>query len=122
MAYPLVDRSTRLSIVAEQNGMMIYGNRTAFRTLARWMTWLAKSDPREHFEVHIPWHLQSPSSRSKRVRAFKKNAGLVTTSDDVEVTFMVLNENELEALGKSEKVPTKVRSRVSTRSKRTPAK
>jgi hypothetical protein len=54
MAYPKIDRATQLRIVKGRNGVMVYGNKSAFRTLARWMAWLGDSAANEHYEVHVP--------------------------------------------------------------------
>jgi hypothetical protein len=100
MAYPKIDRATEIRIVNSRDGVMVYGNTAAFRTLARWMTWLANSDPSEHCEMHIPWHLQSPMANQERVFMFSKSSsGRVTRDRSTELTFMVLNRTELRNLG-----------------------
>jgi hypothetical protein len=113
MAYPKVDRSTRLAVVAGAGGTTMYGNRAAFRTLARWMSWLARSDPREHYELHIPWHLQSPLTRSKRVRVLKRvRGGTVRALKEFEVTFMTVESRDLEALTKKTRPSSARRTRT----------
>jgi len=102
MAYPKVDRAMRLAIVAGDGGTVMYGNRAAFKTLARWMTWLAKSDPRKHFEMHIPWHLESPSARGSRIKVLKRSRGRSTRpAAGFEVTVLAVEEADLDQMFKS---------------------
>jgi hypothetical protein len=99
MTYPKTERATRIRIVHSPEGTMIYGNRAAFRTLVGWMKWLVESDPMEHYEVHLPWHLQSPLARHKRIEVFNRSKnGRLMRAPDVEVTFMVLNDRELKGM------------------------
>ena len=58
---PAPDRvpGTRACVVVTREGVKLYGNRAAFLSLARFMTWIAESDPAEHFECHTKWHLAS---------------------------------------------------------------
>jgi hypothetical protein len=96
MAYPKTDRATRLRIVKSRNGVMVYGNKSAFRTLARWMSWLGDSAADEHYEVHIPWHLQSPFAKNNRVEIFNESGkGGLKRNHRFEITFMVLNQTEI---------------------------
>jgi hypothetical protein len=95
MPYPAIDRAMRLRIVKKRNETIIYGNSSAFRTLARWMKWLAASNPREHYEMHVPWHLQSPFSRSQRVDVVTSTSGGSKAPKGYEITFMVVEGNEL---------------------------
>jgi hypothetical protein len=88
----------RLAIVTGSTGTTLYGNRAAFRTLARWMTWLAESDPRDHYEFHLPWHFQSPS-RTKRVKVLQRSHGAAyRASRDFEVTMMAVENSDWQAL------------------------
>jgi hypothetical protein len=102
MPYPAIDRAMRLRIVRKKNETVIYGNSSAFRTLARWMKWLAASNPREHYEMHVPWHLQSPLSRSQRVDVMTSTSGRSKPSKGYEITFMVLEGKELKEASTSQ--------------------
>ena len=105
---PRADRSMRLCIVQRKRKTAIYGNVRAFRNLARWMTWLAKSDPSEHFEIHIPWSLQSPYWRTKVVTFLGESRGTARRpSTDFELRFMVLSPKELTVLSKSQSSRTR---------------
>jgi len=97
MAYPKSDRSMQLRIIADKQGTRLYGNAAAFRTFARWMTWLAKSDPQEHYELHVPWHLQSPLSNSPKVKVLRS----LGRKKDFEVTFMMVKAGELKELSRA---------------------
>lgn len=95
MPYPAIDRAMRLRIVRKKNETVIHGNSSAFRTLARWMKWLAASNPREHYEMHVPWHLQSPFSRQQRIDVVTSTSDGNKPSKKYEITFMVLEDKEL---------------------------
>lgn len=102
MAMPAADRSMRLCVVRRKRETVIYGNVRAFRNLARWMAWLANSDPSEHFEIHVPWSFQSPYWRTKVVTVLEESRGTARRpSKDFEVRFMVLTPKELKALSKA---------------------
>jgi hypothetical protein len=62
MAYPKEVAGAQFCIRVSVDGVTVYGNRKAFKAFTRWMTWIANSPEREHYECHLPWHLQSKSS------------------------------------------------------------
>jgi len=62
MAYPKEIADAQFCIRVSTNEVTVYGNRKAFQSLVRWMTWLAKAPEHEHYECHLPWHLQLKSS------------------------------------------------------------
>jgi hypothetical protein len=60
------------------------------------MAWLGDSAANEHYEVHIPWHLQSPLAKNDRVEVFNEsNQGDLKRNGQFEITFMVLNQKEI---------------------------
>ena len=67
MAYPTNDRHRQLCVVVTGNGVTIYGNPAGMRTISRWLAWIAKSRPSEHFECHVGWHLTSHFGKRKNV-------------------------------------------------------
>ena len=101
----------RLAVVAGTGGTAMYGDRAAFKTLARWMAWLAKSDPREHFEMHIPWSLEPPLARRSKVKVLKRSRGKsARPTTGFEVTFMVVENADLDQMFKSRRPSSQTRS------------
>jgi hypothetical protein len=66
MAYPREIAGTQVCIRVSADGVTVYGNRKAFKSLALWMTWIANAPEEEHYECHLPWHLQAKSSLQKK--------------------------------------------------------
>ncbi len=108
MAAPDRIPGTRACVVVTRDGVKLYGNRAAFRSLAKFMTWIAESDPAEHFECHATWHLASdeflrrngapnvatlfaPELVEHFARETDEEAGF-------ELTFMALGEGNLDEL------------------------
>jgi len=115
---PAPDRipGTRACVVVTRHGVKLYGNRAAFRSLARFMSWIAEADPAEHFECHAKWHL---ASEEFLLRNGAPNVATLFTPDLVdhftreseddsgfELTFMGVEEGDLDEL--FEHVPTGV--------------
>ena len=107
---------TRACVVVTRHGVKLYGNRAAFRSLAQFMSWIAASDPAEHFECHAKWHL---ASEDFLLRSGAPNVATLFTTDLVdhfapesdddpgfELTFMAAEEGDLDEL--FEHVPTGV--------------
>ena len=100
---------TKLCLAVTKQGVTAYGNRDVFESLSEWFKWLASSDPVEHFECHIIWHLQDEASAfrkqsTKNVYALfteKTKAVFEKESEDgfgFELTFMMASEAELDEL------------------------
>jgi hypothetical protein len=67
--------------VTAADGVRVYGNREAFRSLANWMLWIADANPSDHYECHTRFHMSSE-----------------TASSDFELTFMGVEEQDLDKL------------------------
>jgi hypothetical protein len=50
MAYPREIAGTQVCIRVSADGVTVYGNRKAFKSLAQWMTWIANASEEEHYE------------------------------------------------------------------------
>jgi len=103
MTYPKRERGTEICIAVTRSGTTIYGNKAAFRELSRWMSWIAESDPAEHYECHLSWHLNSHYSRRKRVwviveKGLRSLFHRKKSEPAVDVTFMAVTDDELKAL------------------------
>ena len=67
MAYPKRQRGVRACVAVGGDGVTLYGNKAAFRSLAKWMTWIAASKPSKHYECHVVWHLLSNTAKKPNV-------------------------------------------------------
>jgi hypothetical protein len=108
MAYPKRVRGTEICITVSRDGTTIYGNKAAFRELSRWMNWIAESDSAEHYECHLPWHLDSYFAKRKRVWVLIEKGMLAVlkrteSKPKFEVTFMAVTGKELRALRRHER-------------------
>lgn len=99
---------TRACVVVTREGIKLCGNRAAFRSLSRLMTWIAESDPSEHFQCHAKWHLASDEFLHHKAAP---NVATLFTPDMVEhfaprseddpdfgLTFMAVEEGDLDEL------------------------
>lgn len=102
----------RACLVLGNDGAKLYGNRAAFASLAEWMEWLARSPSNEHFECHVLMDLEDDESKfgDKRPRnawglmqlkVGEKSAGASEIGD---LTFMCLEEDELDQLAKNQEL------------------
>ena len=107
---PAPDRipGTRICLTVTPEGVKLYGNREAFQSLAQFMSWIADSNPTEHFECHVRWHMTSegallrnetpnvatlfaPALVGQFERASESNPGF-------ELTFMAVEEADLDEM------------------------
>jgi hypothetical protein len=99
---------TRACVVVTREGIKLCGNRAAFKSLARLMSWIAESDPAEHFQCHAKWHLASDAFLHHKGAP---NVATLFTPDLVEhfaprseddpafeLTFMAVEEGDLDEL------------------------
>ncbi|MGA1869447.1 MAG: hypothetical protein ACMUJM_12985 [bacterium] len=110
MTYPRNEKGTRLCMVVAKSGIKVYGNRQAFKTLSKWMSWIADSDEREHYECHFLWHLKSEESEFGEEPAniwtlFDRDTlSIFDPSFDQELnfdlTFMAVEQSDLDKLAK----------------------
>jgi len=94
---------TEICVTVEKEGVWLYGNAQAFGRLAKEMARLARSVPREHYELHVRWHLGS--HRRKRSSVFvlmDKGSRGVHPVKDFEMTFMVVEPSDLKRLRRHE--------------------
>jgi hypothetical protein len=95
---------TDVCITVEKEGVWIYGNSQAFRRLAKHMASLADSVPSEHHELHVKWHLGSPFAKRNAVFVLMdKDSRSVHKRRDFEVTFMVVEAQDLRRLRRQER-------------------
>jgi len=107
MSYPDVTKETEICVAVRREGVTLYGNRAAFRSLSRWLSWIADSDPKEHFECHLLWNFNSYESKvgeePPRVWVLydKETASTFQHQPDeceFEVTFMAVERSDLDKL------------------------
>ncbi len=112
MTQPGKRRGTRVCLAVTKDGVTLYGNKAAFKTLADWMQWIADSDPAEHYECHVVWHLLSHLARRPNIvirydkqmrRIFAKRA--TPNVEQFELTFMQVENSDLNKLERSSSVP-----------------
>jgi hypothetical protein len=100
----------KICIAIKKKGITLYGNREAFQSLAKWMSYIANSDAGEHIECHLPWHFENYDS------LFSKSSNVWTlfdkdifpafskltedTKKSTKVTFMIVEDDDLSKLGK----------------------
>ena len=108
MAYPKEIAGAQFCIRVSVDGVTVYGNRKAFKAFTLWMAWIANSSEREHYECHLPWHLQSKSSLQGEV---PKNVWVVMDKQvsslfvsrepdhaGFDLNFMMVEQSELDLL------------------------
>ncbi len=108
MSYPEIAEGTQVCVTVTRDGIKLYGNRQAFHTLSRWMSWIAASEPSEHYECHLLWHLtnyeakvgQSPGNLwflfdRDLFHVFEKHR---EQQSDFDLTFMIVEQHDLEKL------------------------
>lgn len=104
MPYPKVDKGTEICVTVEKGGVFFYGNKQAFRSLARWAASIAQSDPDEHHECHLAFHIGRPLARRKNVwflfdretrDVFRKRS---RRDSGFDLTFMIVEPKDLKRL------------------------
>jgi hypothetical protein len=90
---------TNVCITVEKDGVWVYGNPPAFRKMAERMARLAESDPAEHYELHLRWHLGSHRAKRQAIFVLLDSAARrVHRRQDFELTFMVAEPSDLRKL------------------------
>ena len=88
------------------DNVTLYGNQATFRSLAKWMTWIAASKPSERYECHVVWHLLSNNAKRPNVFVRFEEPGLGTGRRQrggrqaFELTFMQVEGEDLDRLEK----------------------
>jgi hypothetical protein len=99
-------RKANICITVERDGVWLYGDRPAFQELAKRMSRLARSEPREHHELHVRWHLGSPRAKRKNVFVLMDAPSRRAHRPDFEVTFIVVEPSDLRRLRSRERSGT----------------
>src|SRR5258706_9336886 len=90
------EAKTDLCITVEKEGVWVYGNAQAFRRIAKHMAVMARSEPAEHYELHVRWHLGSHFTKRNAVFVLMdKESRAVHKRKTFEVTVMVVEPSEL---------------------------
>ena len=98
-------RSRReICVTVEKEGVWIYANRDGLRALADRMAILAESDPAEHYELHLRWHLGSHGrGRNPVFVLLDDKARKAHSRTQFEVTVMAVESKDLRRLRRHEK-------------------
>jgi hypothetical protein len=103
---PNVRRGSRreICVTVEEDGVFIYANKEGLRVLADRIGALAKSDPAEHCELHLRWHLGSHGKERNRVFVLlDERAREAHSRARFEVTVMAVEPEDLRKLRRHEK-------------------
>jgi hypothetical protein len=105
MRHPKNEKHLQLCLVVSEEGVTAYGNAAAMRTLSRWLAWLGDSQPSDHYECHVAWHLGSPFRKQNRVWLLRTGGSpgrrqrtSQKLSEGYDVTFMLVTSRELAML------------------------
>jgi hypothetical protein len=97
-------RGRELCVTVEEDGVWIYANRAGLRALAERIGGIAASDPSEHYELHLRWHLGSHGKgRNPVFVLMDEKARKVHSRDGFEVTVMAVEPKDLRTLRRHEK-------------------
>ena len=105
MGYPKNLDGTKIRISVNSSGVTLYGNKTAFKNLQNWISWIADSDESENYECHVVWHLGNEDALSKSMPDnisidfddSTRNVFDQPTKDSTgfDLTFMAVTDDEL---------------------------
>jgi hypothetical protein len=107
--YPVAERGLEVCITITKRRIKLYGNKAAFRTIAKWMEWIADSKESEHFSFSVLWNLSRLPLKRRNVfilvdketmRLFGKGKSLLR---NFEITFMAVEKSDLKRLRRYEK-------------------
>jgi hypothetical protein len=112
MEHPKRQRGTRVCLAVRKDGVTLYGNRAAFKSLAEWMQRIADSDPAEHYEFHVGWHLGSHFAKrpnvfvrfDRHMRQWFGKRG-VANREKFELTLMQVENGDLMELERKPMLP-----------------
>jgi hypothetical protein len=98
------DTRREICVTVEEDGVWIYANRDGLRALADRIGVLAQSDPAEHYELHLRWHLGSHGRKSNPVFVLVDDkARKAHSRARFEVTVMAVEPKDLRRLRRHEK-------------------
>lgn len=105
--YPKRVKGLELCLTVTRRGVKVYGNRQAFQTLTKWMSWIARSKEADHFSCSLVWHMVSKFTKKRNVfvlvdkdmsRVFGR--GQKNLLERFELTFVSVEESDLRAFRK----------------------
>jgi hypothetical protein len=97
-------RRREICVTVEENGVWIYANRDGLRALADRLGALATSDPAEHYELHLRWHLGSHGTKPNSVFVLMDDkARKVHSRTGFEVTVMAVESKDLRRMRRHDK-------------------
>jgi hypothetical protein len=122
MPHPENLPGTRICIAVTRDGVTVYGNQNAMKSLARQLDWIAEADPKEHCECHVVFHMSDEESAfEKKVPRnitvlverelfpyiSKRGESVQIDSNEskargFELTFMAAPENELDKMSQNQ--------------------
>jgi hypothetical protein len=92
---------SEVAVTVSEEGVTLYCNRRALRSMARYLQVMAEADPEEHYHMHIMWHLldhrgETPGAFVLFDSALAKVYPQRWRGDPgFDVTFMAMPEREL---------------------------
>jgi hypothetical protein len=93
------DARAEACLTVEKDGVWVYGNRAALQQMAERLAVIAESDPSEHYELHLRWHLGSHRAKRPNVYALvHPEVSQSHSARDFELTLMVVEPKDLRAL------------------------
>jgi hypothetical protein len=93
-----------ICVTVEEDGVWIYANRPGLRALADRLAVLADSDPGEHYELHVRWHLGSPGRKISPVFVLMDDkARRAHSRATFEVTVMAVEPKDLRKMRRHDK-------------------
>ncbi len=105
-----MEKGLEVCITITKRRIKLYGNKAAFRTIAKWMAWIADSKESEHFSFSVLWNLTRFPIRKRRnvfLLVDKEAMGLFgkgkTLSRNFEITFLAVEKSDLKRLRQYEK-------------------
>lgn len=107
----------RLCLAMREQGLTVYCNPDALRSLAEWLQWIASHNPAEHFECHVRMDLEDDESKFENKvpsnvlmlvekqlsNIFSGTAainGTQVSERGFELTFMAAPEEELDEMAR----------------------
>ena len=84
------------------NGMTLYCNKAMLADLAAYLQWMLSSDPKEHYECHLLWHIGGATPQVSKRLFVLREAELARSPAPVlehaDVTIMLVTNSDLTKL------------------------
>ncbi len=95
---------TDICMTVEKQGVWVYGNRAAFQRMAARLAEIAETDPSEHYELHLRWHLGSHFAKRQAVFVLvHPEVSRCHAAREFELTFMMAEGADLAKLRRHER-------------------